>query len=172
MMHWYILAILALWASYTDLSRHKLPNKLTAGGTILGFAVHAGQNGWNGLIEAAEGTAAGFGIMLVLYVLRAVGAGDVKFFAAVGSLGGAAFAVSSVTYSICYAGLIGLMILAFRKILAARLLPVWNALAGLFLLSDPDPLRSLWKRKDLIRFPLMLAALPALATAMLERFGS
>jgi prepilin peptidase CpaA len=84
-----VLAAMLLVAAIYDIRYRKLPNWLTFGGVLLGFAINFGiPPPEGGVIFALEGFAAGFGIYLALYVLRAMSAGDVKLMAAVGALVG------------------------------------------------------------------------------------
>lgn len=77
------ILLAALMAS-SDVATRRIPNQLTALAAIggLGWGLMAG--GLPGLGQALLGGAVGFGLMLVFYLLGAVGAGDVK---ALGSLG-------------------------------------------------------------------------------------
>lgn len=83
-----LLALLVAAAIY-DVRFRRIPNWLTLTGVILGFLIN-GLIGVpeGGLLFALEGFAVAFGVYMVLYVLRAMGAGDVKLMAAVGALVG------------------------------------------------------------------------------------
>jgi prepilin peptidase CpaA len=67
-----------------------------------------------GLWFAAKGFAAGFGVYMALYVLRAMGAGDVKLMAAVGALTGVErwFGIFLVTALL--GGAIAIIVVALR----------------------------------------------------------
>ena len=95
-----MLALLG-WASVVDLRTRRVPNWLTftlvLGG--LGRSFFPGSN--VSPTEAAAGLGAGFGLMLVLFGMNAVGAADVKLLAGVGAWLGATlvlkvFAVEAV----------------------------------------------------------------------------
>jgi prepilin peptidase CpaA len=83
-----LLALLVAAALY-DVRFRRIPNWLTVLGVIVGFVIN-GLIGppEGGLLFSLEGLAVGFGVYLVLYVLRAMGAGDVKLMAAVGAMVG------------------------------------------------------------------------------------
>ena len=88
---------LAAWlfiAAWTDVRTRRIPNLLVANGILWGLAVHTiAPHGeglfafwWGGLgaWQALLGLAAGLALFMPLYLLRAVGAGDVKLLAMVG----------------------------------------------------------------------------------------
>lgn len=89
-----ILLTLVLGAAVYDVRYRRIPNWLTVGGLLVGVAMNTflGRDdlspGWQGLRFSLLGFAAGFGVYLVLYALRAMGAGDVKMMAAVGAIVG------------------------------------------------------------------------------------
>jgi prepilin peptidase CpaA len=80
--------VLAALAAVWDLGTRRIPNWLVLAGLVVGFALNGLLYGLAGLETAGIGMLTGFGVYFVLYVLHAMGAGDVKFMAAVGSLVG------------------------------------------------------------------------------------
>jgi prepilin peptidase CpaA len=88
-----VLLALVLGAAVYDVRYRRIPNWLTAGGVLIGVALNTFLNldkpdPWLGLRTSLLGLALGFGVYFILYALRAMGAGDVKLMAAVGSLVG------------------------------------------------------------------------------------
>ena len=83
-----VVLVLALVAAIWDLRTRRIPNWLVLTGLIAGFGLNGVLSGLAGLEAALIGMLTGFGIYLALYLLHAMGAGDVKFMAAVGSLVG------------------------------------------------------------------------------------
>ncbi len=81
---------IALWC---DLARRRIPNLLIVTTLIIGgmtnlFAVQTAEShpdGMAGLLGSVLGALVGLAAMLPLYLVRAMGAGDVKLMAAVGS---------------------------------------------------------------------------------------
>ena len=83
------LAPLLIGAAVYDVRYRKIPNWLTLGGVLLGFAINfAIGPPEGGILFALGGFVVGFGIFICLYALRATGAGDVKLMSAVGALVG------------------------------------------------------------------------------------
>jgi prepilin peptidase CpaA len=89
-----ILLTLVLGAAVYDVRYRRIPNWLTVGGVLIGLAMNTFigrvdlSPGWPALRFSLLGFAVGFGVYLVLYALRAMGAGDVKMMAAVGAMVG------------------------------------------------------------------------------------
>lgn len=85
-----VLLIVLIGAAMYDVRYRRIPNWISMSGVLLGFLINffiGPPEG--GLLFALKGFAAGFGVYLALYVLRAMGAGDVKLMGAVGALAGA-----------------------------------------------------------------------------------
>jgi len=159
-----ITTVVMAIALVTDVKSRKIPNWLSMSGIAAGCIVSAMAEGASGFGRSFGGLAAGFAIMLALYSCRVVGAGDVKLFAAIGALSGAAFVVSVTVYAIVYAGVIGIVLLLLRRQLVRRVIAAGLAAIGLLAFRDVAGFR-LYVRSDLLTFPFMLAAVPAFATA-------
>jgi prepilin peptidase CpaA len=75
-------------AAVFDVRYRRIPNWVSVSGAVLGITLNAIQRGLPGVVFSLKGIALSFSIYFVLYTLRAMGAGDVKLMAAVGSLVG------------------------------------------------------------------------------------
>ena len=84
----FIALALAITAAIFDVQQRRIPNWLTYPGIIAGLILRGLLFGWRGLGSAVEGFLLLGGIMFLFYVVRAMGAGDVKLIAAVGSIVG------------------------------------------------------------------------------------
>ncbi len=90
-----ILAILLGLAAWQDIKQHRIPNKIVFVGVVLGFMFNGllpqglGFNspapGGLGWLAALTGLGMGLAVLLPFYWLRAMGAGDVKLMAMVGT---------------------------------------------------------------------------------------
>ncbi|GGH50756.1 pilus assembly-related outer membrane protein [Comamonas phosphati] len=82
-----ILLLLLLAAAICDLRSHRIPNLLTFGGTAVAllYSLAVPQHHGGGLLWALGGLGLGLALMLPLYLLRAMGAGDVKLMAMAGA---------------------------------------------------------------------------------------
>jgi prepilin peptidase CpaA len=86
-------SIAALWmllatATIVDLRSRRIPNLLSAFGLGLAFALAFAAHGASGLWTSLQGLLLAFAIFLPAFLLRAVGAGDVKLMMVVGGMVG------------------------------------------------------------------------------------
>jgi prepilin peptidase CpaA len=104
-----------LGAAVYDVRYRRIPNWLSVGGVLLGFALNSFLWGWPGFRHSLIGFAVGFFSYLALYMLRAMGAGDVKLMAAVGAIVGLPnwFGIFIVTAIV--GGIMALILVTVRK---------------------------------------------------------
>jgi prepilin peptidase CpaA len=74
--------------TYFDVRYRRIPNLFVLATLVSGFIINFMAAGLSGLTASAGGCLLAFGLMFVLHVFGAMGAGDVKLFAAVGSVVG------------------------------------------------------------------------------------
>jgi prepilin peptidase CpaA len=159
-----LLAAFIFTAFISDARRSLIPNALTVSAAAVGMLYHLAFDGWAGLMDSAVGLSVGFVMLLILYMFGALGAGDVKLFAALGAMMGAVFVCQSMMYSLIYAGFIGLLLLTARGKLVptAKRIAFW--LLSIVTLRDFSSLRNR-QEQELMHFPFMYAVLPGVATA-------
>lgn|SRR5665213_299926 len=109
------------WAVREDLLSHRIPNRLTGSLLCAGLALQFGFGSWNGLGHAAQGVLVGLLTLLPLHLLRAMGAGDVKLLAAIGSLLGPSCTLSAGIYTLIAGAVLALVYVAFEALRAAAL---------------------------------------------------
>ena len=73
-----------LLASWIDLRYHKVPNWLNLFIILSGFTAQAVFHGWMGLWQGLLGMLLGFGLLIIPWLMHAMGAGDVKLMAGIG----------------------------------------------------------------------------------------
>jgi prepilin peptidase CpaA len=81
-----VLLALVLTAAFYDLRWRRIPNWLVLAGVLLGFGLNGFLSGapLRGLLQALLGFGLASLVYFPLYVIRAMGAGDVKLMMAVG----------------------------------------------------------------------------------------
>lgn len=114
---YYIAFLLVCIASYTDVKKLQIPNKISALPYILGITLYIIQQDYKGLVGATIIATLIFVILLLLYITKGLGAGDVKF------ISGLSFLIESkpmwnlLFFSFCIAGIIAISIFCFRCML-------------------------------------------------------
>lgn len=129
-----ILLLLLLAASICDLRTRRIPNRLTFGGAALAllYGLLAPHPHTGGFFWALGGMAVGLALMLPLYLLHAMGAGDVKLMAMVGSFLGPAATCQVVIFVFITGGL------------AAISYALWHRMAGKLLRNSAEAVQLLY----------------------------
>ncbi|TDQ42201.1 A24 family peptidase [Aureibacillus halotolerans] len=149
----YFTIVVLLIAFVTDLRTSKIPNWLIVISLILGLLYH-GLNGMDGVLFAGAGFLAGILPTMFLYVFKALGAGDVKLFAALGAIGGASFVLTLLIYAVIFSGIIGLIVVGLRFMKIKRFTTWGQKIPGVHHTESQSG-------KKQLRFPFMYAVLPA-----------
>ena len=118
-----LMAVLVLTAAIYDFITRRIPNWLTASGVLVGLGFNLLLYGAMGLRSAGLGLAIAFGVYFVFYLLRAMGAGDVKLMAALGALVGPAYWFSLFVLSSLLGAVFALILLLSKGQLRKTL---WN----------------------------------------------
>jgi len=82
-----LLALLLVAAVY-DVRFRRIPNWISVTGVAIGLTMNAFLFGVPGIWLSLRGLGLGFGVYFFLYLIRAMGAGDVKLMGAVGAMVG------------------------------------------------------------------------------------
>jgi prepilin peptidase CpaA len=112
------LEVLVIVAAIWDIRTRRIPNWLTLSGVVLAIAINTfiyqPVSPWFGAILSLKGMALGFGAYFVLYLLRAMGAGDVKLMAAVGAAAGWENWLGILVLTSVAGAVAGLLLVAFK----------------------------------------------------------
>jgi prepilin peptidase CpaA len=134
-----ILTVLAAAAAsvalVTDLRHRRIPNWLTGGTLVGGLLVNLWLSGLPGGLSALLGAGLGFALLFPLYLIGAMGAGDVKLLAALGAALGPSGLVSIAVYGAIVGGLVSLIVMLRCGVFA-------RALREMVLLGRPPSLRT------------------------------
>ena len=99
-----LCAVLAA-AVCSDVRSHRIPNSLTLFGLAAGLTLQLLGHGLSGLTSGLLGAGVGLGCFAPFYLLRAMGAGDLKLLAAVGAFLGPQGAFHAALFSLLAGGL-------------------------------------------------------------------
>ncbi|MBM6619513.1 A24 family peptidase [Bacillus suaedaesalsae] len=115
----------------TDLKSRKIYNIVIFPSLLLTFLLHFISDGFAGLGFSFLGFIVGFSILLIPYFLGGMGAGDVKLLALIGAMKGMQFVIVTSIYMALLGGLIGLLVLLFRKGALQRVRSIIYSLSGI-----------------------------------------
>src|SRR3954469_4492275 len=79
-----VAVAVAVAAAVIDTRSRRIPNRLTYTAMVGGMVLQSAFFGWRGLLSSVAGGLVFGGIFLLFYMVRAMGAGDVKLAAALG----------------------------------------------------------------------------------------
>jgi len=126
-----LIVILSL-ALYHDIKEQKIKNAVTLPGAVFGFLLNIVEGGVNGSVFSLKGWIVPVLLLIVLYLINVMGAGDIKLFAAIGAIMGVRFAVGTIVFSIYIGGLIAIVLLLVRKRFLSRMSFLLNYLLSVF----------------------------------------
>ncbi|MDO9280916.1 MAG: A24 family peptidase [Methylotenera sp.] len=136
------LLVLLLMVTRQDIRSRRIPNKLVLIGLVLGVVLNGllpeGQGfnsaipGGLGWLASLIGSAVGMAVLLPIYWLRAMGAGDVKLMSMVGAFLGASDVLGAVLATFIAGGVMALAVVLWSRQLRQMLLNVRLILLGGF----------------------------------------
>jgi len=136
-----VLAGVTAIAAVSDLRWRIIPNWLVLGGLILGFGLNVYLFGWNGLLRSSLGFGLAAVVYLPLFALRAMGGGDVKLMAAVGSIAGASHWFTIFLFTSILGGILALLLIMLHGNLSHTFDNIAHILRELSHLRPPHFLR-------------------------------
>lgn len=104
-----LLVPLAALITYYDARYRRIPNAFVLATLVSGLAINTAFGGWAGAWMSAGGCLLAFAMMFVLHVFGAMGAGDVKLFAAIGSVVGVSLVVPTFLTVVLVGGLLAVV---------------------------------------------------------------
>ncbi len=129
-----VLQILLVIALIYDIHSQIIPNLLNGIILLTGLLFNIYFSQWSGVFDSVLGIITGLGLTFILYIWRAIAAGDVKLFAAIGAyLGIEQISILLVT-SIFIAGAIAILYWLSNRTLKDKTMPFMYAVfpAALF----------------------------------------
>jgi prepilin peptidase CpaA len=100
---------LALVITYYDVRYRRIPNMFVLATLATGLIVNSVGGGLGGALASLGGCLLAFTLMFILHVFGAMGAGDVKLFAAIGSVVGASLVLPTFFVVVLTGGVLGVV---------------------------------------------------------------
>jgi|SRR6185369_2453804 len=122
---------LAISIAYMDIRYRRIPNKLVLLTLITGLAINTFFAGWQGLLVSLSGLVLAFFIMLFFHIFGTMGAGDVKLFAAIGSVIGVSQVLPTLVTVALLGGLLAVGKMIYSRRVATTMFGVFHFFYGL-----------------------------------------
>lgn len=158
-----LLTGLLIPAFVHDVRSMRIPNYLTFSGTVAGLLAALALHGIEGIWLSFCSAVLIFIILFLLFLVRGVGAGDVKLFTAIGAIAGFHFSIYVLMYSVLYAGVIAGGYWLYKKMLKKKLVWLYQRLLTMY--SHRSLSLCVKHEKAVSHFPFMLAVIPGVITA-------
>lgn len=127
----FFLVPLAVLIIYYDVRYRRIPNPFVLATLISGLTLNLAIGGLNGGLSSIGGCVLAFILMFILHVFGAMGAGDVKLFAAIGSVIGVQIVLPTFVVVVLTGGLLALVSTLRSGIFATTMHRVLQILVGL-----------------------------------------
>ena len=126
-----LLLPLAIIITYYDVRYRRIPNAFVLATLTSGVAINLIFGGLTGLYQSLAGCALAFTLMFLLHVFGAMGAGDVKLFAAVGAVTGAPLVLQTFVVVILTGGLLAVITIARAGVVITTMQRVLQIFVGM-----------------------------------------
>lgn len=131
-----LLALVTAAALFDVLTR-RIPNWLTVTGVVCGLGLNGALGGWAGLGWACAGLGLALLIYVPLFLLRAMGGGDVKLMSGVGALIGPKNWIVLFLVTSILGGLLALLLVLMKGRMARTMQNVWTIFREVARLRPP-----------------------------------
>jgi prepilin peptidase CpaA len=128
-----VLLVLLAAAAICDYRTFRIPNLITVGGIVFALVYNSvvppyWHAGWT---WAPAGMLLGFGAMLPMYVIRVMGAGDVKLMAMVGAFLGASGTTYALLFCVVTGGIAALAFALHKRVMVRMFANVGGVMRGM-----------------------------------------
>lgn len=148
-----IVLVLLLAAAVTgDIRRYKISNIAIAAGLAAGLTLNTLQNGFSGLLGSLLAAVVPAAALSMLFVLRMLGAGDIKLFCAVGAIMGTKFILFVILFSFLTGGFIAFVIMLRRGNIKERFMHIVTYLKSVYLSHTLIPYTNFNNKNDGAKF--------------------
>jgi prepilin peptidase CpaA len=126
-----LLVPLAIVICYYDVRYRRIPNAFVLAALVGGLALNGVFGGLPGIATSLGGCALAFVLMFILHIFGAMGAGDVKLFAAIGAVTGAPLVAPTFLVVVLTGGLLAVVSIIRAGTVISTLHRVLQILVGL-----------------------------------------
>lgn len=128
-----LLILLLITATIADIKNLKINNTIIFPSMLFGLILNTYYLRWDGFKLSFAGLIIPFALLFVLYILKMLGAGDIKLFCSVGAIIGSTNILWCIMASFLIGGILALLIMLYRGNGMKRLKRLYDYLLGCFL---------------------------------------
>lgn len=174
---WIVVVPATVLAALLDLKCLHIPNRLTIPLGLIGVIYYTAIFGWSGLAFSSSGLVVGFLLLIVFFLIGAMGAGDIKLLAAVGAWLGATNAIRICLIACLAAGVYSLGVCLARGrlggVMGERMAGVSFSHSSARLFGTTGSVESVVQREDrrlrVLPFALMIAV--GVIVSVMQEYG-
>ena len=126
-----LLIPLAIVIAYYDVRYRRIPNAFVLATLVAGVAINAIFGGLPGVASSVGGCVLAFVLMFMLHIFGAMGAGDVKLFAAIGAVTGSQMVIPTFVVVILTGGLLAVVSMVRSGMVRTTMHRVLQILVGI-----------------------------------------
>lgn len=130
-VHIAFLVPLAIVITYYDVRFRRIPNPFVLATLLSGVAINLVSAGTHGIYLSVAGCALAFILMFMLHIFGAMGAGDVKLFAAIGAVIGVQLVLPTFVVVVLTGGLLAVISMIRSGVVVTTMHRVLQILVGL-----------------------------------------
>ena len=154
----HIALLLLLAASVAgDLRSYRVYNLPVAMGFAAGLILNSVTGGFEGFASALLASVIPAALLLALFALRMLGAGDIKLFCAIGAIMGIRFVFYAMAFSFLAGGVMAIGIMMARRNLIRRLKHIASYIRTVFYTQSFIPYTNFGDKSDGAKFRFSLA---------------
>jgi len=154
------LAVILLIAVIYDIWVAKIPNVITFSGIITGIIYHGAAQGLSGVGFSIAGLLVGGGVFFPFYLLKGMGAGDIKLMGAVGALVDLRGIIPAIVFTALAGGVYAFALIFFNPRALKGLIFGTASMVKTLLLTGQLNLPTLFEKgeKPQVRYGIAIAA--------------
>lgn len=143
--HWiaWLVSVVLILAAVIDGYELKVPNWVTFPFVLSGWAYSAIAFGWEGLGWSLLGTLVGLALLLPLYAIGGMGAGDVKLLAGVGAWVYGTHTAYAFAWSAIVGAVLAIGMVLFRRAWKRHATQFWMILNEILVIRNPEQLAAI-----------------------------
>ncbi len=157
LLRYVLLGLLLLTAATGDIRNYRINNVTVAAGMIAGLVLSLVSGGLSGLASSIFAAILPAILLIALFALRMLGAGDIKLFCAAGSMMGVTFILPAMAFSFLSGGVAALFIMLVRGNIKQRFRHISIYLKTSFFTGKLSPYTDFNDKSDGAKFHFSLA---------------